>query len=230
MSPLLVRKDQLRTPMRCPYSGARIILTKADPFGPAQWEACRSPYLLGECLRLLQGDLSSRKARQAVVAICRVCFGGCRNHWFREAVAAGEELVAAGITGRDCRQIAAFLDQAYRQDWDETWLAGLLCVVPAPVVDFGRIGSKHPNNASWAIKEVIPNPFRPPVVLPDWRTTTVLGLAEGVAADTAFDRLPILADALEDVGCTEFGLLAHLRGPGPHARGCWALDAVAGKV
>ena len=37
-------------------------------------------------------------------------------------------------------------------------------------------------------------------------------------------RLPILADALEDAGCTSPELLDHLRGPGPHVLGCWALD------
>jgi hypothetical protein len=41
--------------------------------------------------------------------------------------------------------------------------------------------------------------------------------------------LPLLADALQDAGCAEQSLLEHLRGPGPHARGCWALDLVLGK-
>jgi hypothetical protein len=45
--------------------------------------------------------------------------------------------------------------------------------------------------------------------------------------DTA--RLAILADALLDAGCDDEGLLAHLRGPGPHVRGCWAVDAILGK-
>jgi hypothetical protein len=42
-------------------------------------------------------------------------------------------------------------------------------------------------------------------------------------------RLALLADALEDAGCTDGELLGHLRGPGPHVRGCWALDLVLGK-
>lgn len=36
--------------------------------------------------------------------------------------------------------------------------------------------------------------------------------------------LPILADALEDAGCEDTSVLQHLRGPGPHVRGCWVLD------
>jgi hypothetical protein len=46
---------------------------------------------------------------------------------------------------------------------------------------------------------------------------------------TAFDRLPVLADALEEAGCTNADILDHLRGPGPHARGCWAVDLLLGK-
>jgi hypothetical protein len=45
----------------------------------------------------------------------------------------------------------------------------------------------------------------------------------------AFDRLPILADALLDAGGDDEALLAHLRAPGPHVRGCWALDVILGK-
>jgi hypothetical protein len=73
------------------------------------------------------------------------------------------------------------------------------------------------------------NPFRPVSFDPNWRTSTVVALAEGVYADRAFDRLPILADALEDAGCGHPDILAHCRGPGPHARGCWVVDLVLGK-
>jgi hypothetical protein len=57
----------------------------------------------------------------------------------------------------------------------------------------------------------------------------VKALAEGVYAERAFDRLPILADALEEAGCGNAEMLAHLRGAGPHVRGCWALDLLLGK-
>jgi hypothetical protein len=38
-----------------------------------------------------------------------------------------------------------------------------------------------------------------------------------------------LADALEEAGCDSADLLGHLRGPGPHVRGCWAVDLILGK-
>jgi hypothetical protein len=53
-------------------------------------------------------------------------------------------------------------------------------------------------------------------------------LARTIYDERCFNRLPELADALEAARCTDAELLAHLRSPGPHIRGCWALDAVLG--
>jgi hypothetical protein len=80
---------------------------------------------------------------------------------------------------------------------------------------------------------VVGNPFRPPPPLPRevlaWSDATVCRIAEGVYQERAFGLLPLLADALLDAGCADEEVLAHLRGPGPHTRGCWALDAVLGQ-
>ena len=65
---------------------------------------------------------------------------------------------------------------------------------------------------------------------PEWRTSTVVQLAQGIYADRAFDRLPILADALQDAGCDNEDVLTHCRGTGPHARGCWVVDLILGKA
>jgi hypothetical protein len=73
------------------------------------------------------------------------------------------------------------------------------------------------------------NPFRPTPADPARRTPGVVRLAEAVYAERAFDRLPLLADLLEEAGATDVALLGHLRGPGPHALGCHALDAVLAK-
>jgi hypothetical protein len=69
-----------------------------------------------------------------------------------------------------------------------------------------------------------------------WLTTTVRELAESAYHNRDPDegtlepvRLAVLADALQDAGCDSSTLLDHLRGPGPHVRGCWALDLVLGK-
>jgi hypothetical protein len=72
------------------------------------------------------------------------------------------------------------------------------------------------------------NPFRPVAADPSWLTSDVLALAQGIYDERAFDRAPILADALEDAGCADADALAHLRHGGEHARGCWVLDLVLG--
>ena len=43
---------------------------------------------------------------------------------------------------------------------------------------------------------------------PEWRTTTVLALCRRMLDGREFDALPILADALQDAGCTDTELLA----------------------
>lgn len=73
------------------------------------------------------------------------------------------------------------------------------------------------------------NPFRPVTFAPAWLTPTVVGLAAAIYEERAFDRLPILADALQDAGCEDEQVLGHCRGDGPHVRGCWVVDGVLGK-
>jgi hypothetical protein len=63
---------------------------------------------------------------------------------------------------------------------------------------------------------------------PNWRTTDVRALARGIHRDQAFDRLPILADALQDAGCDDETVLHHCRRPGGHVRGCWVVDLAMG--
>jgi hypothetical protein len=74
-----------------------------------------------------------------------------------------------------------------------------------------------------------PLPFRPLAVEPTWLTSNVASLAHTAYDERAFDRLPILADALEEAGCTDAELLAHCRQPGEHVRGCWVVDLVLAK-
>ncbi len=93
-----------------------------------------------------------------------------------------------------------------------------------------RVRAEAVRQQSHFLRDVLgPVLFRSILLDPRWRTSTVVGLAEAIYADRAFDRLPILADALQDAGCEDADILAHCRGDGPHVRGCWVVDLVLGK-
>jgi hypothetical protein len=92
------------------------------------------------------------------------------------------------------------------------------------------LGEDNPLAARALIRDIFGNPFRPIVADPAWVTPTVQSIASAIYADRAFDRLPILADALEEAGCTNADLLLHCRQPGEHVRGCWVVDLVLGKT
>jgi hypothetical protein len=79
------------------------------------------------------------------------------------------------------------------------------------------------------LRDIIGNPFRPAAVNPVWRTPTAVQLAQAIYEARDFAALPLLADALEEAGCDDAGVLAHCRQGGEHARGCFAVDAVLGR-
>lgn len=69
-----------------------------------------------------------------------------------------------------------------------------------------------------------------------WRTPLVVSVAQAAYDERRLPRgeldavrLSVLADALEEAGCGEETVLAHLPSAGPHVRGCWALDLALGK-
>jgi hypothetical protein len=81
------------------------------------------------------------------------------------------------------------------------------------------------------------NPARPAPFDPRWRAPTARDLARAAYEERALPsgeldraRLTVLADALEEAGCADPDILSHLRGPGPHVRGCWVVDLLLGKA
>jgi hypothetical protein len=80
------------------------------------------------------------------------------------------------------------------------------------------------------LRDLIPDPFRPPDLGPAPLPAPVLELARAIDESADFAALPALADALERAGCPSASLLSHCRGAGPHARGCWALDLILGRA
>jgi hypothetical protein len=78
------------------------------------------------------------------------------------------------------------------------------------------------------LRELIGNPFCPVAVNPAWLTPAVVQLGQAIYDEGAFDRLPLLADALEGAGCDSAELLTHCRQGEDHFRGCSAVDALLG--
>lgn len=83
-------------------------------------------------------------------------------------------------------------------------------------------------------------PYPLPRPDPSWRTEAVVGISSGIRAEGLWDRLCVLADALEDAGCWDAAILAHLR-TCPHAPGnfpnrsggcwegtCWVVQLLLG--
>jgi hypothetical protein len=121
-------------------------------------------------------------------------------------------------------------------------LASVVSVCARSAVAFGRIPYAVENlivegqQQLLLIRDIFGNPFRPITLDPGWRSSTAVNLAQAAYDERILPsgelepaRLAVLADALEDAGCADASILGHLRGPGPHVRGCWALDLILGK-
>lgn len=76
------------------------------------------------------------------------------------------------------------------------------------------------------IREVFGNPFLEVWFDPCWRTSAVRDLALSIERSGDYSRMPMLADALEEAGCTDSNVVGHLRTGRGHVRGCWVLDGL----
>ena len=203
-------------------------------------------------LAFLRDKASDRKARLIACACCRRLWHLLVSKQGRQAVEVAER-VADGLAGQD--EVSAtsaglvYLDRttgaSARHFFAHAAVSYLFAAAEGGAVGYAAAVSSWAAGAdhSYAVAHaaqadllrcIFGSPFRP---LPRlnaawlaWEGGTVPKLAAAIYEERAFDRLPILGDALEEAGCDAAELLAHLRGPGPHARGCWALDTLLGKV
>ena len=88
------------------------------------------------------------------------------------------------------------------------------------------------DNVSCVVMEFAEGPPRANVMTPvepswlTWNDGCVVKLASTIRDEGCFERLPILADALEEAGCASVDLLTHCREPGEHIPGCWAVESL----
>src|SRR5947209_16243000 len=202
----------------------------------ADWLACADPEPM---LEALYDGASQRKLRLFAVACCRrvwhlLATDDCRQaiklaERFADGLASEAELADAAEVVRTSWLEAA---PANRRESAAYWLAGSAAErSPEPIIAAvgGRVLAASGDEIgaqSRLLRCLFGNPARPARLDPAWLTAAVVAVARVIYDARQFDDLPILADALEDAGCADADLLTHLRGPGPHARGCHALDAI----
>jgi hypothetical protein len=208
-----------------------------------QWLACTDPQPMLESLR---GKVSDRKLRLFAVSCFRRVWGlvGAEA---RAALEACEGYAEGRVTPAALRH--AFEAVPYPADlYPASDFAGaggadFAALLAANAADFGasdtRPGSRDEREASASLgryaRDILGNPFRTVALDPAWLTPDVQALARAAyegrdlpqgTLDPA--RLAVLADALEEAGCRDQQILRHLRGPGPHVRGCWVIDLLLG--
>ena len=222
----------------------------------AEWLACEEP---GPMLKRLRRKASARKLRLWACACCRyiaylMVEEGERAIETVERYADGEatledlaitrQAIEPYIGGEGAEEVLSPLTSANVAVAVEGVLWGV-SVHSASAVEVS-IEASGPDSESFfgtpdqaraeanrhcvaVLREIFGNPFRPVVADPRWLTPNVVDLARTIYDERAFERLPILADALMDAGCDSADILAHCRSEGPHARGCWVVDLILGK-
>jgi hypothetical protein len=231
----------------------------------AEWLTCADPKPMKAYLRGEWGEQlwSERKKRLFVCACCRRIWSELTDERSRRAVVIAEQYVEGAVSierlhraGRTAWEVSdvywsggsfasgiprPYSVAAYNATVSsDAWGAAVAYDSPDEI-----ILAVTPDRAVEAaaqcdlLREIVGNLFRPVPFSPAWRTTDVLLLARGIYEERAFDRMPILADALQDAGCDSDdnslpprggNLLGHLRdATATHVRGCWALDLVLEK-
>jgi hypothetical protein len=213
----------------------------------AEWLTATDPTPM---LEFLKGKASDRKLRLLAVACCRRVWGLLADQRCRKGVDVAEryadgratedelnEAADAAYQAADDVRVDAYTiphDAAWEATHDAVWQAAHAIDNEAFVfadAHFLHEPVRHTGDKEQAIllRDIFGNPFRRATLNPSWLTSTVVTFATGIYEEKAFDRMPILADALQAAGCDDEVILDHCRQAGEHVRGCWVVDSVLGK-
>ena len=174
-----------------------------------------------------------RRLRLVACALCRAIWGELSDR-SRHAVAFAEGDAdgngsAALRQEHFARLRAAGGSNALRR---ELWLPACTVVETGQSAARFAVGAGvEPPVEVAIIHDIFATLFRPVVFAPEWRTSDAVAVAQQMYESRDFGAMPILADALQDAGCDNEEALNHCRDPQQvHARGCWVVDLVLGKV
>jgi hypothetical protein len=188
--------------------------------------------------RFAEGDLPAAEYRQAAERVRAACDdlemrSAVHGDVPEEVISAATTVLCATGTANLARAIPSLLEHVQRHD-QLTTPRGLKqksrATLLAQQCDLIREIAPFPPGAYRRASAA----FKPHLILHDGQFLEVAETPRTVALailnEQAFDRLPVLADALEDFGFNDAGILAHLRRKSGHLRGCWALDLVLGRM
>jgi hypothetical protein len=180
---------------------------------------CRA--VVGAAERIYLGRDPDRELRDAIYPFAEA-LTHCRGE--AECVnAVGRKLVELGLA----ESVAVWVEADVKP---EVWSGfAHLAYFPfsRPTPHYRRVPAEL--HSADLVREVFGNPFVGRLPFDgEWRSETVRQLANHAHATGDFSTLPVLADALEEAGCDRDDVLDHLRGGGPHVRGCWALELALG--
>jgi hypothetical protein len=221
------------------YAGEEEVVTAAE------WNNATDPQAMLAFLRA-SGRASDRKLRLFAVACCRAVWHLLGLRQYRKAILVGERYAEGQATARALEKARRDAYYAPSKECGPATRVAHLAVVG--LTSAGRGFGWTTRYVEEALAEgaeqaplpdllrcVVGNPFRATPFLDPawlaWNDRLVRRLAEAAYEERELPagtldpaRLGVLADALEEAGCTDAELLGHLRGPGPHVRGCWVLD------
>jgi hypothetical protein len=197
-------------------------------------------------LRFLRGRSSARKLRLYAVACCRSIWDLTSDQDIRAAVEIAECYADGRASILDAQDASTVIGSkvAYFENTagfvaaaasGTLWSDPMRGALHATRIVLNQIHKGPPGNAdagqdlAGTLRCIFGNPHRPVTADPHWLTQTVRTLATTIYETRAFDRLPVLGDALEEAGCTNTDILSHCRESDPHVRGCWVVDLVLGK-
>jgi hypothetical protein len=196
----------------------------------AEWLEADSVALVGA-----QRSASDRKLRLVACALGRSIWPRL-TPLGRRAVEVAEDFADGCEPARTLLTYRARVEAAgdYREPGSSLWVpvcAVMECGWYAAELSVGC--ALDPREEAPIVRDIFGSPFRPTTIDSAWLAWdggTIPGIAQGIYEEAAYNRLPILADALEDAGCADADILDHCRGGGPHVRGCWVVDLLLGKT
>ncbi len=206
-----------------------------------RWACATNPTWMVNAIR---DDVSPRKLRLFAVACLRCRFSCVRCRFSCVQGVYGQDKAArmADMAERFAEGIASAseLEVVRRENptyiLPETEIMVVANYACHPDARFAAVWTSEAATCAASVKLarcIFGNPFRPTTVNPGWLTWhdgVVRQIARTIYDEAGFDRLPILADALEEAGCTDGDWLAHCREAGMHGRGCWVVDLILGKA